>query len=144
MKRLSTFCLLLALFSSTLMGCESKPADDATPAAGDTTSTSDPNASDDPFAKMPEADRAAALAQKMCPVGDSPLGSMGTPIKVTVEGRDVYLCCEHCRETLEADPAKYFAILDAAAAGADEPASEPSDDEAADPAAEEANEPAAS
>ncbi len=137
MKRLSTCCLLVALFGAALSGCESKPADEATE---DAASTSDPHASDDPFAAMPEADRVAALAQEMCPVGDSPLGSMGTPIKVTVEGRDVYLCCEHCREMLEADPAAYFAKLDAAAAGADDSA----DEGAADPATEEADEPAAS
>lgn len=144
MKRLSAFCLVVALFGAALAGCESKPADDAAPATEDAASTSDPNASDDPFAKMPEADRLAALAQKTCPVADSPLGSMGTPIKVTIEGRDVYLCCDHCRETLEADPATYFAKLDAAAAGADEPADEGADDAAADPATAEADEPAAS
>lgn len=124
MKRLSTFTLCAATLVGTfaLAGCKSEPADEATPAAGDAASTTDPNASDDPFAALPEADRLAALAQKICPVGDAPLGSMGTPIKVTIEGRDVYLCCDHCREDLEADPQKYFAKLDGASADADEPA----------------------
>ncbi len=65
------------------------------------------------MAGLSEADRAAALAQKVCPVSGETLGEMGTPIKVTVKGRDVFLCCEGCREKLEADPDKYLAKLDA-------------------------------
>lgn len=64
------------------------------------------------IAKLPEAERAAATAQKTCPVADEALGSMGPPYKVTVEGRDVYLCCEGCKEELEKDPKKYFAKMD--------------------------------
>jgi YHS domain-containing protein len=67
----------------------------------------------DAMATLSEADRAAALAQKVCPVSDQALGSMGTPIKVTVKGRDVFLCCESCREKLEANPDEYLAKLDA-------------------------------
>jgi len=63
------------------------------------------------FASLSEADRAAALAQKICPVSDEPLGSMGAPLKVTVEGRDVFLCCEGCKKALEEDPQKYLAKL---------------------------------
>ena len=39
------------------------------------------------------------------------LGSMGTPIKVDVSGTPVFICCEGCRESLLAEPAKYLAIL---------------------------------
>ncbi|MGD9634147.1 MAG: hypothetical protein AB7G28_06035 [Pirellulales bacterium] len=63
------------------------------------------------MADLSDADRAAALAQKTCPVSDEPLGSMGTPIKVTVNGRDVFLCCNGCRKELEANPDKYLAKL---------------------------------
>jgi YHS domain-containing protein len=38
---------------------------------------------------------------------------MGTPLKVTVDGRDVFICCDGCRKSLEDDPAKYLAKLDA-------------------------------
>ncbi len=65
------------------------------------------------LASLSEADRTAALAQKTCPVSDEPLGAMGAPIKVTVDGRDVFICCEGCRKSLEEDPAKYLAKLDA-------------------------------
>ncbi|MEX2092046.1 MAG: hypothetical protein WD971_05180 [Pirellulales bacterium] len=65
------------------------------------------------MAALSETDRAAALAQKVCPVSGDALGGMGTPIKVTVKGRDVFLCCEGCREKLEANPDEYLAKLDA-------------------------------
>ncbi len=64
------------------------------------------------IAELPEAERAVALAQKTCPVGDSPLGSMGMPFKVTVKGRDVYLCCAGCKDSIEKDPEKYLAKID--------------------------------
>jgi hypothetical protein len=64
------------------------------------------------LASLSEADRAAVLAQKICPVSDEALGSMGAPIKVTVDGRDVFICCESCRDPLVADPTKYLAKLD--------------------------------
>ena len=52
-------------------------------------------------------------AQKTCPV-------MGKPINpnifVEYEGRKIYFCCQGCVQTFKADPAKYLAKLDAAAA----------------------------
>ncbi len=50
-----------------------------------------------------------AQQQKTCPVTDLPLGSMGPPIKVMVEGHQVFICCEGCRDKLLAEPAKYLA-----------------------------------
>ncbi|HEY1602184.1 MAG TPA: hypothetical protein VGG64_21460 [Pirellulales bacterium] len=67
------------------------------------------------MALLPEAERAVAEAQKNCPVGDAALGSMGMPFKVSVKGRDVYLCCEGCKSSIEQDPDKYLAKLDAKA-----------------------------
>jgi Cu(I)/Ag(I) efflux system membrane fusion protein len=60
------------------------------------------------LSELPEADRALALKQKTCPVAGMPLGSMGPPIKVDVDGRAVFLCCEGCRAGLRADPQKYL------------------------------------
>jgi hypothetical protein len=57
--------------------------------------------------KLSPEDRVKAETQKMCPVSNEPLGSMGTPIKVTVEGRDVFVCCEGCVDELKANFAKY-------------------------------------
>lgn len=64
------------------------------------------------MAKLSEEDRELAMAQKICPVGGE-LGSMGTPMKVDVEGRTVFICCEGCEKPLLEDPAKYLAKLDA-------------------------------
>jgi Cu(I)/Ag(I) efflux system membrane fusion protein len=62
------------------------------------------------LAKLSPTDRHLAEAQEFCPVlKDSRLGSMGMPIKVLVQGRPVFVCCDGCtkaaldhpRETLE-------------------------------------------
>lgn len=63
------------------------------------------------LAKLSPADRQKAEAQKMCPVSDEPLGSMGVPIKVTAKGQEVFLCCKGCQKDFEADPDKYLAKL---------------------------------
>jgi len=63
------------------------------------------------LASLSAEDRTAAEKQKTCPVSDESLGGMGTPIKVSVNGRDVFLCCEGCKETLQGDPDKYLAKL---------------------------------
>ena len=63
------------------------------------------------FAELKPEEAAAARKQAICPVGGGPLGTMGKPYKVTIEGRDVYLCCEHCEEDLKADPEKFLAKL---------------------------------
>jgi Cu(I)/Ag(I) efflux system membrane fusion protein len=59
--------------------------------------------------KLSANDRILAERQKVCPVTDIPLGSMGAPIKVMVEDRPVFICCEGCRKRLLAESAKYLA-----------------------------------
>jgi hypothetical protein len=66
------------------------------------------------IAELPEADRALALKQKICPVSDEPLGSMGKPVKLEIKGRAVFICCGGCEEDLKKEPDKYLAKLDAA------------------------------
>jgi YHS domain-containing protein len=56
-------------------------------------------------------DEKLARAQKTCPVSEEPLGSMGTPVKVSGAGKTVFLCCEGCRKRFEKDPEKYVAKL---------------------------------
>ena len=84
------------------------------------------------LAKLSEADRQAALAQRFCVVlADSRLGSMGTPNKLVIDGKTVFVCCEGCKEEALADPQKTLARL-TALQNANPPA--PSDETA--PAAE--------
>jgi Cu(I)/Ag(I) efflux system membrane fusion protein len=46
--------------------------------------------------QLPEADRQLALAQGACPVTGAALGSMGVPVKITLRGQPVFLCCKGC------------------------------------------------
>ncbi|PHS14854.1 MAG: hypothetical protein COA78_05500 [Blastopirellula sp.] len=63
------------------------------------------------FSLLESADRTLALQQRICPVADFKLGSMGKPIKVDVNGTPVFICCEGCRESLLEEPVKYLAKL---------------------------------
>lgn len=115
---LSFFAVVTA--GSAIGGC-SREASEPTngprlsPPADSDSAVDEASPSDIPeeLAALSDADRAAVLAQKVCPVSDEELGGMGTPIKVTVEGRDIFLCCEGCKDELLANPDKYLAKLDA-------------------------------
>jgi len=52
-----------------------------------------------------------ARHQGLCPVTDMPLGSMGAPIKVDVNGTPVFICCEGCRDSLLGEPVKHLSKL---------------------------------
>jgi Cu(I)/Ag(I) efflux system membrane fusion protein len=57
------------------------------------------------LAKLSDADRSLAEQQKFCPVlPKSRLGSMGTPVRIEIDGKPVFLCCEACRDEALADP----------------------------------------
>ena len=59
------------------------------------------------LAKLSQGDRELALTQKICLVSGEPLGSMGLPIKVTVKGREAFVCCEGCVDELKNNFAKH-------------------------------------
>lgn len=63
------------------------------------------------LAKLSPEERASAEAQKICPVSDHALGSMDAPVKVAVDGKEVWVCCAACEDPLKADPEKYLAKL---------------------------------
>ena len=57
--------------------------------------------------KLPAADRAAALAQQICPITDAALGSMGVPVKVDLgSGKTAFICCPGCRDEATKEPQK--------------------------------------
>ena len=62
------------------------------------------------LAQLSTTDRALAEKQKICPVSNDPLGAMGKPIKLTVQGQDVFICCKGCEEPLREEPEKYLAL----------------------------------
>ncbi len=58
------------------------------------------------IAKLSKEERTAIEAQKYCAINTKGfLGSMGAPIKLTIEGKPVYLCCDGCTKKAQADPA---------------------------------------
>ena len=63
------------------------------------------------LAELSPQDRALAEKQKTCPVSGEPLGAMGKPYKVTIQGRDVLLCCPGCEAEIKENPEKYLAKL---------------------------------
>jgi membrane fusion protein, copper/silver efflux system len=56
-------------------------------------------------------DREQAVVQEVCPVTGKRLGSMGTPVRVVVKGRTVFLCCEGCKGAIAETPDRYLAKL---------------------------------
>jgi hypothetical protein len=57
------------------------------------------------------ADRKRVAAQRICPVTGKRLGSMGTPVRLEVAGRVVFVCCDGCIAALEREPARFQAKL---------------------------------
>lgn len=62
-------------------------------------------------ARLSAADRKLAKQQKICPVTEADLDSMGGPVPVDVAGQRVFICCKGCAKALKADPQKYLAKL---------------------------------
>ncbi len=74
----------------------------------------------DPKKFIEKLDKATADAQRKdypldtCVVAGGKLGSMGEPVEMVVAGRLMRFCCAGCEPKLEADPAKYIKLIDAA------------------------------
>ena len=63
------------------------------------------------LAKLSPEDAALAEKQHFCPVSGDMLGIMGPPIKIDVNGQQIWICCEGCRESLLENPDEYLAKL---------------------------------
>ncbi|MCC6418203.1 MAG: efflux RND transporter periplasmic adaptor subunit [Gemmataceae bacterium] len=66
------------------------------------------------LAKLSPADRRLAETQRYCAVQkeNSRLGSMGKPVKVMIQGRSVFLCCEACADEAREHPAETLATVE--------------------------------
>jgi hypothetical protein len=73
------------------------------------------------LSELPAEDERQARHQKLCPVTKLPLGSMGKPEKILVEGRGVFICCAGCKAALLGDPDKYLAPAPAAEETSEQP-----------------------
>jgi Cu(I)/Ag(I) efflux system membrane fusion protein len=76
--------------------------------------------------KLSPADQKLALGQRLCPVmDDSPLGSMGTPVKIMLDGQSVFLCCEGCEDAAREKPQETLAKIQKLVKAATSEKSEP-------------------
>jgi membrane fusion protein, copper/silver efflux system len=52
--------------------------------------------------KLAPDDRKRAVAQRLCPVQEKPLGLMGKPVEVSLDGSSVFVCCPSCVDEVRA------------------------------------------
>ena len=115
MKGAMKLMLVVSLATGTMLACSgqegARPSSEtASRPAEDWREGLDPEIVD-ALSQLGDADRAAVLAQKTCPVSGKPLGTMGVPYKVTVEETNVFLCCDGCEEELRKNASEYLAKL---------------------------------
>lgn len=79
--------ILVAALSAVILSAASVSAEDAKPAA-------------------------AAYPLKTCVVSGEELGSMGKPLVIQHDGKDVQFCCKSCLPKFKKDPAKYMKKLE--------------------------------
>jgi hypothetical protein len=124
-KRFALMCGLVAALAWAPGGCTTKTANDSKKSADKTEPKKPADKAesdvvvlskivDGEAEKLSDQDQKLAEKQATCPVTDAKLGSMGAPVKVKVKGRIMFLCCEGCLPSLEKEPDKYLAKLDAA------------------------------
>ena len=109
-------CLFVALLSQ---GCAEKQGGSSNqtgttlppPQSSSTQLTPEQAEIEKALSQLSPADRALAEKQKICPVAEEPLGSMGKPEIVEVNGQKIFICCEGCRNPLLAKPEKFLANL---------------------------------
>lgn len=60
--------------------------------------------------KLSPEDRKLVDAQEWCVINnDEHLGGMGAPVKLTIKGEPVFICCKSCQKEAQADPEKTLA-----------------------------------
>jgi Cu(I)/Ag(I) efflux system membrane fusion protein len=47
---------------------------------------------------LPKSDKTLIDQQRKCPIRGTPLGSMGTPVRIVLKNQAVFLCCDGCVE----------------------------------------------
>jgi hypothetical protein len=53
------------------------------------------------IAKLPSEEQMLAHQQRLCPISDTRLGSMGVPVRIVIRGEPVLLCCIGCQQEAE-------------------------------------------
>lgn len=62
--------------------------------------------------KLSPEDKKLAQAQRFCPILNDPLGFMGAPVKLTLDGKPLFVCCKDCIAKANIDPGKTFARVE--------------------------------
>ena len=109
-SRIGWCCQVFVLM--LIAGCQEKPAANAS----NPTAAKAAGAADDEIkanlAKLGPIDRPLAEKQQYCAVMPQVrLGEMGTPIKVTVNGQTLFVCCHNCVRSAKDDPEMALAQL---------------------------------
>ena len=110
--------IALALTLNLFLGCESQSSTVVTVKPTDETASHSHEAPideatiEEAFAQLSPEDRAIAESQKFCAVAtENPLGSMGTPLKIEVNGETVFLCCSGCQGKAVRNPEETLASV---------------------------------
>lgn len=112
-RLISTFSVMaLVVCAAVGLGCEKKAEKPAEKPAEQPAVTAD----------KPTPEQVAAYPLDVCVVTGEKLGDHGEPFDLLHEGRLVRLCCDSCLEDFKAEPAKFLAKIDAAAAAKTAPA----------------------
>ena len=101
--------VLVMCLSATLIGCGQASEQDVSVKAG----SAQPDTSALPSAEFD----GEPYPLSVCVVSGEKLGSMGDPVTMVYEGRQIKFCCAGCKGDFEKEPAKYLAMIDAKAAG---------------------------
>ncbi len=113
MFRSKLFCLYAcAMAAICFSGCGTRPvSDNATPRAVDTPALSDKQEAEiaAALAEFTPEDRKAAEQQRICPLSDKRLGTMGPPPKIKLKGQEIFLCCAGCEDDVRKDPDRFLA-----------------------------------
>jgi hypothetical protein len=80
-------------------------------------SRSDSTATNSSSSSVPSTPGGLYGGQIACPVTGEPLGTMGTPIPVTVKGQTIYVCCKGCVAKVQANPDFYLQKVQAERGG---------------------------
>ena len=113
---LGTLAVSIALVSVVTTGCSDHPAASPLAVAERPASPPPKPAETDEVAverkKLSAADRSMVEDQEWCVVmTDERLGAMGPPIKLTIKGETVFICCKGCKKTAEKNPDETLAKL---------------------------------
>lgn len=101
--------LAAAAVMAAALGCNKEPGTPA-PAPPPAAATDEVAAE---RAKLDPADRELVEAQEWCVVmKEERLGGMGPPIKLSINGQPVFICCKGCQRKAEANPERTLAVLE--------------------------------